>query len=60
MAYIETEKLKAEILESTFMPNWCMALLNTVIDHQPTVDAVEVVRCKDCRYFNPVGVYDGS
>ena len=24
-----------------------------VIEEQPTVDAVEVVRCKDCRYYEP-------
>lgn len=23
-----------------------------VIDHRPTVDAVPVVRCKDCRFFS--------
>ena len=23
------------------------------IDAQPTVDAVEVVRCKDCKYYEP-------
>ena len=25
-------------------------LFNELIDSQPTVDAVEVVRCKDCKY----------
>lgn len=24
---------------------------DTIIDVQPTVDAVEVVRCKDCQYY---------
>ena len=24
---------------------------DTIIDLQPTVDAVEVVRCKDCKYY---------
>ena len=27
------------------------AILNT-LNNTPTVDAVEVVRCKDCKYFN--------
>lgn len=22
-----------------------------IIDNQPTIDAVEVLRCKDCKYF---------
>lgn len=29
---------------------------NVAIDAQPTIDAVSVVRCKDCRYAE---VYDG-
>lgn len=27
-----------------------------LIAEQPTIDAVEVVRCKDCKYYNPIGV----
>ena len=30
---------------------------DTIIDVQPTVDAVEVVRCKDCKYGEPNGQY---
>ena len=33
------------------------------IDEEPTVDAVKVVRCKDCKYLNEslaVGGWDGS
>lgn len=26
-----------------------------LVDEQPTVDAVEVVRCKDCKYGEPNG-----
>lgn len=29
------------------------------IDAQPTVDAVEVVRCKDCKYLGFKGLCDG-
>ena len=29
---------------------WAYAL--TAVDLQPTVDAVEVVRCKDCKHFD--------
>lgn len=31
---------------------------DTIIDVQPTVDAVEVVRCKDCRHFHYNKVYE--
>lgn len=26
-------------------------IINKCIDDAPTIDAVEVVRCKDCKYF---------
>lgn len=26
------------------------------IDEAQTIDAVPVVRCKDCKYYNPIGV----
>ena len=26
------------------------------ICNQPTIDAVEVVRCKDCKHWNPNGI----
>lgn len=28
-------------------------VLQSVIQSMPTVDAVEVVRCKDCKWFDP-------
>ena len=28
------------------------AALKSMIDNAPTVDAVEVVRCKDCKHYN--------
>lgn len=34
-------------------------VLNTLLE-EPTVDAVEVVRCKDCRYYNDDGEYCGN
>ena len=30
---------------------WAWAL--TAVDHAPAVDAVEVVRCKDCKHYKP-------
>ena len=27
--------------------------LEDIIERMPTVDAVPVVRCKDCKYYNP-------
>lgn len=31
-----------------FNDKWTMLTAATIINHMPTIDAVEVVRCKDC------------
>lgn len=36
------------------------AALNRMIDDAPTVDAVEVVRCKDCVFYKETEDWDGS
>lgn len=28
-------------------------LIHNAIDNAPTIDAVPIIRCKDCAYFNP-------
>lgn len=28
-------------------------LIRTAIDNAPTIDAVPIIRCKDCAYFHP-------
>ena len=34
--------------------------LNAIIEKQPTADAVEVVRCKDCKYYEHPEYYGGG
>ena len=34
--------------------------LHRIIEMQPTVDAVEVVRCRDCKYWKPSGSKAGN
>jgi hypothetical protein len=34
-------------------------LINHAIEDAPIVDAVEVVRCKDCKYYKPMQELDG-
>lgn len=37
------------------------AEVQAIIDNQPTIDAVPVIRCKDCRYYEVYErKYDGS
>lgn len=46
---IDADKLPFEKMEiSATSEEWCVRLSD--IEFAPTVDAVEVVRCKDCRH----------
>lgn len=48
--YIERKALKYEMTEAmcgTGYQQWAI----DVIDRLPTVDAVEIVRCKDCKHY---------
>lgn len=54
---IDAEKLKeykaggvSELTE--WQKGWNDAI-DTIMDETPTVDAVEVIRCKDCEYYLP-------
>ena len=53
--YIEREAAKRELLSWTACMNYPEYLMKDdalhVIDSIPAADVVEVVRCKDCRYF---------
>lgn len=46
---ISKKALKEDLLKLGFYP----VIVKAAMDRQPTVDAVEVVRCKDCVSFNP-------
>ena len=47
---------KTEAMCKAFKCGWNDALAS-VMDYAPTVDAVEVVRCKDCEYWGTKVVY---
>lgn len=55
---IDVDKLISSLgwlVESGMTGNKTKAVLKLAIqtaDGQPTVDAVEVIRCKDCRYYD--------
>lgn len=64
--WIDADELKNAIHESynPYQDYWAgtISRMHELIDEQPTVDAVEVVRCKDCRhkdfrYYNKQEVY---
>ena len=51
--YIE----KGALLENMeqFVPEEMMPLFRMLVTKQPAADAVEVVRCKDCMWYMPLG-----
>ena len=51
--YIDAELIDLSYLLDTI----CQAQAEEVIDEQPTADVVEVVRCKDCKWFVDEGMY---
>lgn len=50
--YIDADKLKAHYAwwECTESGNEQKKVFDTIIDLQPTVEAVEVVRCRECKH----------
>lgn len=55
MRLIDADRLLSDRAKSTYyhLPNGDTAIPIIDIEHAPAVDAVEVVRCKDCKQWNP-------
>lgn len=59
--YIDKDKLLDDL--NWFAPEPHKDSISDFIEEQPEVDVVEVVRCKDCRYYDEIygscaGVWD--
>lgn len=55
---IDADKLRKDVLDlpncyNGFSDTYDKAMIVDLVDEQPTVDAVPVVRCKDCQYSRP-------
>lgn len=50
MRYIDADKLKEELKHSGYCNNNWLDI-EMYINNQPTADVVEVVRCKDCKWW---------
>ena len=48
---LKTKAIKCETFKLYDVPVFLKAVGTKEIDRAPTVDAVPVVRCKDCKYF---------
>ena len=52
MRLIDADALveRTEILDDVFVVNWTTKKVQSLINAAPTIDAVPVVRCKDCEH----------
>ena len=47
----DLDALKAQLNKLPMMSNWGEAFMPLLIDEQPTIDAVPVVRCRECTHY---------
>ena len=47
----DLDVLKAQLKKLPMMSNWGEAFIPRLIDEQPTIDAVPVVRCRECTHY---------
>ena len=50
--YIDATLLKAEFTGNFIDTSYSPEFIKAIIDGQPTADVQEVVRCKNCRFFD--------
>lgn len=55
MKLIDSDELKRQLKKLPMMSNWGEAFMPLLIDEQPTIDAVPVVRCRECEYYDENG-----
>lgn len=48
----DLDALKAQLNKLPMMSNWGEAFMPLLIDEQPTIDAVPVVRCRECKHYH--------
>ena len=57
MRLIDADEVKETIRHRTKLVEWQKGIIWALIDMHKTVDAVPVIRCKECKYSSPNGVY---
>lgn len=55
MRLIDADELRDEVLHDTTHPNEIVNYYLYAIDYAPTIDAVPVVRCVECKHYNTTG-----
>ena len=51
MSLIDTDALKEGLKEKMFGHPFERIFLSSVVDSEPTIDAVPVVRCRECKWW---------
>lgn len=54
--YISAEIAKKALAESDLIPRYaesCKPITDRIIDSLPAADIAPVVRCRDCKYYDP-------
>ena len=51
----DLDVLKAQLNKLPMMSNWGEAFIPQLIDEQPTISAVPVVRCRECENYDENG-----
>lgn len=55
MKLIDSDELKRQLKKLPMMSNWGEAFIPRLIDEQPTISAVPVVRCRECENYDENG-----
>ena len=55
MRLIDADALKRRAITVRFFGKDIMMVPTAEIDDAPTIDAVEVVRCRDCKWYGHIG-----
>lgn len=51
---IDADAVPQEFLEYEFDGKWRGCTIKDLLDSQPTIDAEQVVRCKDCKWWDRI------
>lgn len=57
MRLIDADALEQKLFDADWMLDNDEHMVQDIIEKQPTIDAVPVVRCKDCHFWTPSGVF---
>lgn len=57
MRLIDADALEQELFDADWILDNDEHMVEDILRKQPTIDAVEVVRCRDCYYWKPDGVF---